>query len=165
MIKQIILPLLGVIAFIILVGILVQKSGSINIPGFSMSSQAQKVVKIDEKTITVEIANTEALREKGLSGRTFLASDSGMLFVFDGLNQTHQFWMKGMLIPLDIIWISGGKIVSINKNVSPPPSGTLDNQLTVYTARGPVDYVLEVAADYSDKNNFKLGDSVDLSGI
>jgi uncharacterized membrane protein (UPF0127 family) len=73
--------------------------------------------------------------------------------------------MKDMLIPLDFIWVANGKIVKIDKNVPAPAPNTPDGNLKTYSPGTPIDYVLEVNAGFSDKNNIKVGDSVNLSGI
>jgi hypothetical protein len=168
--KQIILPLIGAAVFIAVVGLFVQKSPSLKIPGFASSSpspvatakSSAKLVTINGKSVEVEIANTEALRTKGLGGRSSLESGHGMLFVFDTKNVSAEFWMKDMLIPLDIIWIKNGSVVSIDKNTQPPASGTADDKLQKYFPPGTIDYVLEVNAGFSDQNNIKVGDSVTL---
>lgn len=164
MFKQLLLPFAAVAAFIVVVGLLVKNSGNIKVPGI-IQQASQKTVTVGGKSVNVEIAKTKDERERGLSGRISLNPDSGMLFVFDSPNITPSFWMKGMLISLDIIWINDGKIVAIDKNVPPPQEGTPDSKLVVYNAGKPVDYVLEVAGGFSDKNNIKTGDSVDLSNI
>jgi uncharacterized membrane protein (UPF0127 family) len=157
MIKQLLLPFLGVIAFIVLVGLLLQHSETL-VP-------TQHTVTIDSHVINVEIASTEASREQGLSGQNSLASDGGMLFVFGSKQVNPTFWMKGMLIPLDFIWISGGKVVRIDKNVPAPAANTPDSNLKLYTAGQPIDYVVEVNAGFSQTNSIKVGDSVTLTGI
>ncbi|MBL9013833.1 MAG: DUF192 domain-containing protein [Myxococcales bacterium] len=72
-----------------------------------------------DAVVTVEVADTRSTIEKGLSGRTSLAPDAGMLF-FMGKEQDHRFWMKDTLIPLDMIWLSKDKkIVGIQHNAQP----------------------------------------------
>lgn len=64
-------------------------------------------------TLDVEVADTPQERREGLSGRTELAEDSGMLFDF-GKEVDTGFWMKDTSIPLSIAFVdSDGKIVSI----------------------------------------------------
>ncbi|MFN3715884.1 MAG: DUF192 domain-containing protein [Thiobacillus sp.] len=63
------------------------------------------------QTIQVELATTPAARERGLMGRTHLAADSGMLFVFDAPGR-HCFWMRDTLLPLAIAFIDAqGRVV------------------------------------------------------
>lgn len=168
MFKQIILPILGVLVFIVVVGLLVKKSTSLgltNIFAPQPSAIPGKTITIDTTQINVQIADTAESRVAGLSGVASLNEDDGMLFVFDTKGVTPLFWMKDMLIPLDLIWIGNGKIIKIDKNVPIPSPGTPDNNLQTYSPGAPIDYVLEVNAGFSDKNNINVGDSVDLSGI
>jgi uncharacterized membrane protein (UPF0127 family) len=114
--------------------------------------------------IDVEIADTESLREKGLSERSSIEKDHGMLFVFNEKNALPIFWMKGMLIPIDIIWINDDKVTKIDKNVPPPPAtSTPDSKLTKYPAPGPTDYVLEVDSGFSEQNDIKIGEPVKIN--
>src|SRR3989304_6446445 len=75
---------------------------------FFNKATAPAQVVIAGTTINVEIAQTEAEREQGLSGHKPLADDEGMLFIFDKPGY-HGFWMKDMLFSIDIIWISADK--------------------------------------------------------
>lgn len=59
-------------------------------------------VLIGSRVFKLEIAATPLLMERGLAGRTNLARNGGMLFLFSKHGQ-HSFWMKGTLIPIDII--------------------------------------------------------------
>jgi uncharacterized membrane protein (UPF0127 family) len=67
---------------------------------------------VDLTNLRLEIADTDATRRHGLSGRKDLAFNEGMLFVFDE-SSIQPFWMKDMLFPLDIIWINQGKVVEV----------------------------------------------------
>src|SRR3989344_5995676 len=108
MLKQLLFPLAGVAAFIIVVGLLSQ--GKIKLDGATKT----ETLKIGAKEINIQIADNDEERSKGLSGVTSLGKSEGMLFVFDSKDVTPSFWMKGMKIPLDIIWIDDGKIVKID---------------------------------------------------
>src|SRR3989344_5755639 len=121
-------------------------------------------VIINDNEIFVDLAKTAEELSKGLSGREKLNDDEGMLFLF-GSKSYQTFWMKDMLIPIDIIWISDDMIVDISKNVPQPVPGTAQYQLQIYSPTKPVNYVLEVNAGFSDKYGIKIGDTVDISNI
>lgn len=110
----------------------------------------------DHLKVSVDVAATEVTREKGLSGRPGLASDQGMLFIFDHAD-TYAFWMKDMRFPLDLIWISGGRIADITADVPVQPAGA---PLPTYTPRVPVDRVIEVSAGFAQANGLRVGEPV-----
>ncbi|MDQ2859429.1 MAG: DUF192 domain-containing protein [Pseudomonadota bacterium] len=76
----------------------------------------------------VEVADTDATREKGLMFRKAVAADRGMLFDFKAPRPV-AFWMKNTLIPLDMLFIAAdGHVVSIARDAvplseAPIPSG------------------------------------------
>lgn len=165
MIKNLFLPIIGVCALIVFVGLLSQgkltflKNVAIN--GTKETSNRElKTIKINSTTLEVEIADSNEERAKGLSDRDSLEKDKGMLFVFSSSSKAN-FWMKDTKIPLDIIWIKNNKVVSINKNVQPEP-GKKDSELQVYPSPGEIDYVLEVNAGFSEKNNIKPNSPVSI---
>lgn len=114
----------------------------------------RRAVRINGAEVMADIADDSAEREKGLSGRKYLAEGEGMLFVFP-FERQYSFWMKDMLIPIDIIWISAdGKVVSIKKNLSP------DTFPEAYTSQSGAKYVLEVSSGWADRHGVKVGDAV-----
>ena len=162
--KKVLLPIILTMIFIIAAGIFYRKNQGLSpLPSYSKNTpavQETKNVTIGNAVIKVEIADSDIKRQKGLSGRTSLEKDGGMLFVITDNKSTPTFWMKGMKIAIDIIWITEGKIIQIDKNVAPPTAGTSDKNLKLYSPKTAVDYVLEVNSGYSDLNNIKVGDSV-----
>ena len=149
--------------FVVLVGLFVTNPGKYI--KNQTSENKQKIVKINDVEIMVDIADTPEKRSKGLSGRESLNEKEGMLFVFDNKNETPIFWMKNMFISIDIIWINDGKIVQVDKNIKTPEKDISDEKLTRYSPQSPVSHVLEVNSGFSDKYEFKVGNSVDLSQI
>lgn len=113
------------------------------------------IVRIGEHKFTVDLAITDREKELGLGGRTFMKPDHGMLFPYDHKDQYH-FWMKGMQIPIDIVWIRDNNIVDISKNVPIATSGALP----VYTPSTLVNKVLELNAGTTDRLGIKIGDVV-----
>ncbi len=113
-------------------------------------------VLIGGKKLKVDVADTEESREEGLSDRKSLGQDEGMLFIFEE-SGLYAFWMKDMNFSIDIIWISAdNKIVYIQKNATP------DSYPKAFSPGKQAKYVLEVATGFSDKNNLKEGDSMQL---
>lgn len=128
-----------------------------------ITNSEKNSVNINNVEIKVEIADDPDEQQAGLSGRRELGENEGMLFISEPKSQLRTFWMKGMLIPLDIIWIGNGKIVGIEKNVPAPHPDTPLHELELYGSKVPVDYVLEVNAGFSDKNNIKVGDPIEIN--
>ena len=120
------------------------------------SAMPEGTLTINGQPIQVQIADTAALRMKGLSGRSALPADHGMLFVFDHDGYI-SFWMKDMKFPIDILWLSSiGTVVHVQENVSPttyPESFT-----STSTAR----FVLELPAHYVSAHHVKVGDTAVL---
>ena len=68
---------------------------------------------------SVEIADNDAERAKGLMYRKELPEGRGMLFDFQR-EQDVSFWMQNTYIPLDMIFIRGdGRILRIAENTEP----------------------------------------------
>ena len=127
-------------------------------PGLPFFGQKGKVT-INQKTWSVEVADTEKSRQKGLSGRRSLAADSGMLFLFE-TSDFYSFWMREMEFPIDIIFINGEKVVTVHRNV-PAPASTEETP-PIYRPTTASDKVLELNAGEADKNGIKEGDTVTL---
>lgn len=94
----------------------------------SEPSAAQAPLPVSDLTITtahgpvhftVELANTDEARRRGLMYREHMGPDHGMLFDF--VRPAYQaFWMKNTILPLDMIFIRGdGTISSIAANTTP----------------------------------------------
>lgn len=129
------------------------------VPTQTISSSSKfNSIKIAKNELSVEIVSTPDEIQLGLSGRSEIGSD-GMLFVINPPRQI-SFWMKDMLIPLDIIWILNGKISGITKNVPLPGAGTPDDQLINYPSPRSVDYVLELPAGDADFWDIKIGNEL-----
>ena len=114
----------------------------------------EKSIRIADHRIKVMIADEPRQQTQGLSGRTYLAHDEGMLFIFPQTG-TYTFWMKDMLFALDMIWIDdNGRIIAIDKTVPP------ESFPKTFSPPSPIKYVLEVNAGWSNSNNVQIGDSM-----
>jgi uncharacterized membrane protein (UPF0127 family) len=70
-------------------------------------------LRVGAHTFQVEVAATPQQRERGLMGRTRLAVNGGMLFVFERAAQ-YCFWMRNTPLPLSIAFVdASGRIASL----------------------------------------------------
>ena len=107
----------------------------------------------DARMFTVEIADTDALRARGLMFRQRLPEDRGMLFDF-GAPRPVSMWMKNTYIALDMLFIrADGSIAYIAEN-------TVPNSLDVVGVSEPVLAVLELAAGSARRLGLRSGDIV-----
>jgi hypothetical protein len=117
------------------------------------------LVRIGAMTVQVEVPQGDAFYQ-GLGGRESLADDRGMLFLFER-SERHSFWMKDMLIPIDIIWISAeGRVVHVE--TAQPEPGVPDEQLKRYYPNDPALYVLEVRAGLAAEKDVQAGDATQI---
>ena len=115
-------------------------------------------ITIKEHVLTVELAVTRTQRACGLSHRSHLQAQHGMLFVYPNPRPL-SYWMKDTKIPLSIAFIEDtGRILSIQK-MAPLQSRER------YRSPKPVRYALEVNQGWFAKHNIGVGDMVDLKII
>ncbi len=122
----------------------------------------QKFVKIyfpDGDSVTAELADTVEERARGLMFRKNIEFDQGMLFLFER-EDLYSFWMKNMLIPLDIIWLDKEKrIVHIERCLPPCEKEPCPS----YLPKAPAMYVLELKAGSVERRGLKIFDRIDFS--
>jgi uncharacterized protein len=109
-------------------------------------------VTIGKVQVQAEVVRSPDRLYLGLSHRLNLPDGQGMLF-FMPATEVQTFCMRGMRFPLDMIWIEGGRVAGITRNVPPTFPGTL-------TSPEPVNYVLEVPGGFADRYGLKVGDRV-----
>ena len=123
-----------------------------NIFRFLFGLPEVQTISLAGNTISVEVATTPSQWEQGLSDRTSLAADAGMLFRFP-YEHIPLFWMKNMHFPLDMVWIDNDVVVDITPNI--PVSTNAD--LPTYSPHTPVNTVLEVNAGYAAAHKITIG--------
>jgi uncharacterized membrane protein (UPF0127 family) len=123
-------------------------------PGATWSTIA--FVRAGEPVVTVHAEHSKDI-VKGLAGRTSLPEGQGMLFDM-GANAAHFFWMRGVLIPLDFIFIrdrdgGDGVVMDLVENAQPGDE----------TRRSGVGrFVLEVPGGWVARHGVRAGMRVDL---
>jgi uncharacterized membrane protein (UPF0127 family) len=145
--KNKIIGLMLAVLVVAVIGYLYTRDGSV------------KRVHIGGQTVKVRLASTQVELKKGLAGTTHLNWDQGMLFLFPVAGQ-YQFWMKDMVIPLDIVWIRGTTITQITEDVPPPKDLQHQDNLPLYASSELVDTVLELPAGFVARYQVKVGDTV-----
>ncbi len=106
--------------------------------------------------IHFEIATTTTELERGLSGRKVIPNNYAMLFVFQQAGR-YGFWMKNMLTPIDILWLSdNGTIIGIDNSVQP------NTYPHIFYPPVSVRYVLETRPGFSAGRSWRVGSVIAL---
>jgi len=109
--------------------------------------------------VNIEVAQDIQERSLGLSNRKYLGDYDGMLFIFDVMG-SYPFWMKDMLIDLDMIFIDDkGFIVDIREDLKPCNADFCPNVIS----NQPFKYVLEVNNGFCKLNSIVIGNSLILN--
>ena len=120
------------------------------------NNQKKAIVCFKDYCFNVELAKSLKEQSRGLMFRESLDPDKGMLFIYDKDHQ-HGFWMKNVLIPLDIIWTNeNGEVVFIKKNFQPCNSNTCET----IGPDSPARHVLEVNGGLADEMGLMVGDKL-----
>ncbi len=119
--------------------------------GQSLPISAQ--VKVGDRLIQLEVAKTPDQQAMGLMYRAQMPPDRGMLFPFNPPRQV-SFWMKNVLINLDMVFLRNGKVVAIARDV--PPCQT--EPCPVYGPDVVIDQVIELAGGRAQELGIKPGD-------
>jgi uncharacterized protein len=110
--------------------------------------------KIGQQNYNLELANTDALRQKGLSERDSLPENGGMLFDF-GQDGDWKMWMIQMRFPIDIIWLNKDKgVVHIKNDASPA------DYPEIYRSPELSRYVVELPSGDVESTGLKVGDTI-----
>jgi uncharacterized membrane protein (UPF0127 family) len=112
-------------------------------------------VELDGHRYSIEIADDDTERARGLMFRDEMAVDHGMLFIHSD-EEPLAYWMKNTHIPLDILYFDRGfKLVGEQRNVPPCTAG---NACPSYPSNAPALYVLELNAGQAAEIGLKKGD-------
>ncbi|HSJ70557.1 MAG TPA: DUF192 domain-containing protein [Acidimicrobiia bacterium] len=113
---------------------------TLDIPAELADSDTAMVV-VGDRTLLLAIADSPALRARGLMGVTDLGNLDGMLFYWrheaDG-----GFWMKDTLIPLDIVWFLEDGSYAGRASMVP----CTDDPCPTYSPEGDPDYRYAIEA-------------------
>jgi uncharacterized protein len=107
--------------------------------------------------VIVEVARKPADLVRGLAGRPRLLPCHGMLFVHPAPAEYH-YWMNGVLIPLDIVWLDEAfTVVGVVADAAP---GSLQKLGCGQVSK----YALELAGGMAERYSLAIGDRLKLVG-
>lgn len=113
-------------------------------------------VEINGRTYTIEIAEDDASRARGLMERDSMPADHGMLFVFQD-DAPRAFWMKNCRFPQDMLFFdSQRRLISVQRDVPP----CVADPCPAYSSGAPARYVLELNAGQADAIGVHPGDEL-----
>lgn len=121
------------------------------------------VVHAPKADLTLEVARSQAQRERGLMDRTQVAPRTGMIFVFDG-DEPISFWMKDTLVPLDMIFVAAdGTVRRVFADVPVVSRSLPDDNIPRETSVAK--YVIELHAGEAAKDGIAAGVKLDLRNV
>jgi hypothetical protein len=122
------------------------------------AAQMLPTVTLKGHRFSIEVAQDDPSRERGLMYREHMEDNHGMLFVFE--QETPQaFWMKNTKIPLDMLFFDhAGKLVAIQAQAQPCKA----DPCKVYPSNEPALYVLELNGGMAARIGVKPGDILEI---
>ncbi len=123
------------------------------------ASAGDSWVEVGGQRYSVEVADDDAERARGLMFRDQMEPGSGMLFIHDR-EEPQAYWMKNTRIALDILYFDEGlSLVSQQRNVPPCSAG---DRCPPYPSVAPARYVLELNAGEAEKLQLEDGELLRL---
>jgi uncharacterized protein len=116
-------------------------------------------VELAGQRFTVEVANDDAERSRGLMFRDELPQGHGMVFIHER-EEPQAYWMKNTRIPLDILYFDNHRrLVSQQRDVPPCSAG---DRCPPYPSEAPARYVLELNAGEAARMSLARGTELRL---
>ncbi|XWK91273.1 MAG: DUF192 domain-containing protein [Phormidium sp.] len=109
------------------------------------------------EVVQLEVTRTPAEQSLGLMYRRNLPDDRGMLFSFSP-PQRVSFWMKNVVIPLDMVFLRDGVVRAIAANVPPCKQDPCPS----YGPDGTIDQVIELRGGRAAELGIKVGQQVKI---
>lgn len=125
-------------------------------------------VVIAGQAFSLELAMAPESRRRGLAGRTSLAPDEGMFFVFKDV-ATRSFWMYGCVMDIDIAFIDPiGYVTALHTMPAEPLRGdeetelSYEQRLAKYTSGYPAQFAIELAPGRFAELGVSVGDRLSI---
>lgn len=139
----------------------VQESKNVlgNPTGIDFEAYEAITLQLGDDLVQADLAISTFERVRGLSGRTHLAEQEGLFFVFSH-NSKHGIWMKDMLFAIDIIWLDQEfRVVDIVERATP------ESFPQVFEPREDARYVLEVPSGFTKAANVTINDTMIITDV
>lgn len=118
--------------------------------------QASCTLSLPQGCVGLETAITPQQQSLGLGKRAALATNKGMIFIYNKPQRT-CFWMKDTQFNLDIIWLNQSKtITKIEPNLAP------SSYPKTYCSANDTKYVIELNAGSVERNNLAVGQKLNF---
>ena len=121
------------------------------------------------KDFKLEVACDEKSLTAGLSERTSISPDGGMLFIFPE-SQIQCLWMANCLVEMDVIFLdSQTRVTAIHRmKVEPPRSpyednAAYENRLPLYSSGRSAKFAVELAAGTLDRLDIRVDSRINLA--
>lgn len=122
-------------------------------------------VLLDGRALEVQVADTDALRARGLMFQERLPYDEGMLLAFEEPNY-HSIWMLNMQFTIDVIWFDeSGRAVHIEEGVEPCMTAVETLACPSKVPNAPATHILEVSSGYVQEFGVTLGSLLELVSV
>lgn len=125
-------------------------------------------VELGGETFKLEIAADAEARALGLMGRTEIADDGGMIFIYPRAG-FRSFWMFDCVIDIDLIYLDArGRIVSTHTMRAEPPRAAdeslpaYEHRLKRYPSRRLAQYAIELKVGTIERLEVEVGDRIEL---
>jgi uncharacterized membrane protein (UPF0127 family) len=124
------------------------------------TGKEEEWVELGGQRYSVEVADDDAERARGLMFRDSMPADHGMLFIHDN-EEPQSYWMKNTRIPLDILYFDNGRrLVSQQRDV---PPCALGDGCPPYPSDAAARYVLELNAGEAARLKLENGAELKFS--
>lgn len=114
-------------------------------------------LKINNKTVCLEVADDDKSMNKGLMKRSELKNNNGMLFIWKHARKSCM-WMKNTWINLDVAFITEGFTIDSIYSMTA-------NTLNTHCSEKEINYAIEMNQGWFKDNDISKGQSINLAPI
>jgi len=112
----------------------------------------------DTYCLQLDIAGSPEKKRRGLSDRSTLAANEGMLFLY-ATSGRYGFWMKDMNFAIDIIWLDkDSRVVDLKREARP------ESFPETFRPDKSAKKVIEVVSGFTKTENINIGDRLKIFG-